>query len=602
MESMMAQQAMAPAFFYYSPDPSPENRHHGHFIPHPQPQSHHAHPYAHHAMPQQMHMFPQVPVLPSTPLPSTPGYSRPSSSCSQPPMHTQGKPSFTSAPQQQVLTPQASPVRVHQALHRPTIVLDTVKFDESEGMCYPQTPPLSAAGSVMGSPGGCDMLATPLNPMFSGLEGTPMGMKEEVDVLPVEQFPMLDWNTCSSPPMTPMYLPQQSPYQAAQPQFCASAPASPAPGHQSDFAITSSSISCPSLSPCSSPYAASEQGLDFCDPRNLTVGTVNPTLAPEFSALPTLSAGDNEEHDLVAYSQQQTSAASEVTPPVPHGLPIFDDFSDLDSEDSFVNGLVNLGEQAQASQARSRSSSGATSHHSFSDYSEYNESFGMPSPPDSAASSSDGHRQKRIKTESAQDADQSGSEPQQSTPEHNHQTSSAAAESNSPNNCGGSSGASENGSTPQVPPSGPNRRGRKQSLTEDPSKTFICELCNRRFRRQEHLKRHYRSLHTHDKPFECNECGKKFSRSDNLTQHARTHGSGAIVMNLIDDPNMAAAYGHPPPGMSYAPAMSGPPGPDEYSHFGKVLFQVASEMPANGGDMSSNDEDSNGKKKRKRTD
>lgn len=409
-----------------------------------------------------------------------------------------------------------------------------------------------------------------------------------------------------------VYLPQQSPYQAhgpaqaqaqpAQPQFCASAPASPAPGHQSDLCITSSSISCPSLSPCPSPYAASEQGLDFCDPRNLTVGTVNPTLAPEFSALATLSAGDNEEQDLNAYGQQQTTQSpSEVTPPVPHGLPIFDDFSDLDSEDSFVNGLVNLGEQAQAFQARSRSSSGATSH-SFSDYSEYNESFGMPSPPDSAASSSDGHRQKRIKTESAADAEQSSSEPQQTTPEHKHQSSSAAPESTSPNNCDGSSGASDNGSTPQVPPSGPNRRGRKQSLTEDPSKTFICELCNRRFRRQEHLKRHYRSLHTHDKPFECNECGKKFSRSDNLTQHARTHGSGAIVMNLIDDPNMAAAYGHPPPGMSYAPPMSGPPGPEEYSHFGKVLFQVASEMPANGSDMSSNDEDSNGKKKRKRSD
>jgi len=79
------------------------------------------------------------------------------------------------------------------------------------------------------------------------------------------------------------------------------------------------------------------------------------------------------------------------------------------------------------------------------------------------------------------------------------------------------------------------RRGRKQSLTEDPSKTFVCTLCSRRFRRQEHLKRHYRSLHTHDKPFECNECGKKFSRSDNLSQHARTHGSGAIVMGVLED-------------------------------------------------------------------
>lgn len=81
------------------------------------------------------------------------------------------------------------------------------------------------------------------------------------------------------------------------------------------------------------------------------------------------------------------------------------------------------------------------------------------------------------------------------------------------------------------------RRGRKQSLTEDPSKTFVCHLCTRRFRRQEHLKRHFRSLHTKDKPFSCNECGKKFSRSDNLSQHARTHGS-SIHMSLIDGSEM----------------------------------------------------------------
>jgi hypothetical protein len=84
-----------------------------------------------------------------------------------------------------------------------------------------------------------------------------------------------------------------------------------------------------------------------------------------------------------------------------------------------------------------------------------------------------------------------------------------------------------------------NRRGRKQSLTEDPSKTFVCTLCSRRFRRQEHLKRHYRSLHTQDKPFECHECGKKFSRSDNLAQHARTHGGGSVVMGVLDSSDMS---------------------------------------------------------------
>ena len=85
--------------------------------------------------------------------------------------------------------------------------------------------------------------------------------------------------------------------------------------------------------------------------------------------------------------------------------------------------------------------------------------------------------------------------------------------------------------TPMVPVG---RRGRKQSLTEDPSKTFVCTLCSRRFRRQEHLKRHYRSLHTEDKPFECQDCGKKFSRSDNLAQHTRTHGGSGMPMTMSD--------------------------------------------------------------------
>ncbi|KAI6807195.1 hypothetical protein KC340_g18664 [Hortaea werneckii] len=88
------------------------------------------------------------------------------------------------------------------------------------------------------------------------------------------------------------------------------------------------------------------------------------------------------------------------------------------------------------------------------------------------------------------------------------------------------------------------RRGRKQSLTDDPSKTFVCTLCSRRFRRQEHLKRHYRSLHTHEKPFECTDCGKKFSRSDNLSQHQRTHGAGTVVMGVLAQPGEQQM--HPP--------------------------------------------------------
>lgn len=66
-------------------------------------------------------------------------------------------------------------------------------------------------------------------------------------------------------------------------------------------------------------------------------------------------------------------------------------------------------------------------------------------------------------------------------------------------------------------------RGRKPSLVPDLSKQFGCEFCDRRFKRQEHLKRHVRSLHMGEKPFECHICNKSFSRSDNLNQHIKTH-------------------------------------------------------------------------------
>jgi uncharacterized Zn-finger protein len=69
----------------------------------------------------------------------------------------------------------------------------------------------------------------------------------------------------------------------------------------------------------------------------------------------------------------------------------------------------------------------------------------------------------------------------------------------------------------------PPRRGRKPTLEYDPAKQFVCSYCKRRFKRQEHLKRHVRSLHTHERPFDCELCGKKFSRSDNLAQHIKTH-------------------------------------------------------------------------------
>ncbi|ODV58585.1 uncharacterized protein ASCRUDRAFT_39022, partial [Ascoidea rubescens DSM 1968] len=54
-------------------------------------------------------------------------------------------------------------------------------------------------------------------------------------------------------------------------------------------------------------------------------------------------------------------------------------------------------------------------------------------------------------------------------------------------------------------------------------KPFQCISCEFGFRRQEHLKRHFRSVHSSERPFPCKFCDKKFSRSDNLAQHLKTH-------------------------------------------------------------------------------
>ena len=141
------------------------------------------------------------------------------------------------------------------------------------------------------------------------------------------------------------------------------------------------------------------------------------------------------------------------------------------------------------------------------------------------------------------------------------------------------------------------RRGRKQSLTDDPSKQFVCTICNRRFRRQEHLKRHIRSLHTGEKPFACTDCGKSFSRSDNLAQHARTHGSGAIVMEVME----GATYQQRDGATGGAPA--------EPTVLGNYLFEAA--QAAITSDSSSSRSDSSpsppfecapSSKKRKRSD
>jgi len=283
-----------------------------------------------------------------------------------------------------------------------------------------------------------------------------------------------------------------------------------------------------------------------------------------------------------------------------HGLPAFDQFSDLDSEEDFVNGLVNFPPTDNVQflgSKRQRTSSGSDlvsidngtfiSEDEFEEFEEFEDSeqFAdacLPSPPASGAETNAKKEKRAKKSKKARrDEDEdstefdnlvrsrkytvpmdaaSGAPAQESTSEAQQNNSAPSQSGSSEQHATNSVMGSESGATPTQAPV--NRRGRKQSLTEDPSKTFVCEICNRRFRRQEHLKRHYRSLHTEDKPFECHECGKKFSRSDNLSQHSRTHGSGAIVMGVLEEGEL--------------PSEHLDSGDGEHIHsLGSVLFNVA---------------------------
>jgi len=209
---------------------------------------------------------------------------------------------------------------------------------ESDMYYYPSTPPLSASGSVISSPSSCDVLPTPMNTMFYGLEGFE-GVKEGCEgEVQSENLAGSDWARCGSPPLTPVFIHPNSLMSNGTSELL-------------------SATACPSLSPSPSPYprsVISEQDFDFCDPRNLTVGngsSANPnqTLksSAEFPALPTLCAGDDEHRFMLGGEAYTKAAETNNTfdfsgPQHCHSLPTFDQFSDLDSEDEFVNGLVNF--------------------------------------------------------------------------------------------------------------------------------------------------------------------------------------------------------------------------------------------------------------------
>ncbi|KAI5815948.1 hypothetical protein BZA77DRAFT_69681 [Pyronema omphalodes] len=382
-------------------------------------------------------------------------------------------------------------------IHAPTpmLALTQEALQKSSGLLTPSSPPLLG----LDGPNGGDVYFFPPTPTLESSD-IPSAMSSHL-ATPISQPAWLLDDACNGT-LTPSELELPSTPQLWKERT----PITPdcSFGHNLSY-FSQPLLSCPSLSPSSSS-AADIDPLDFCDPRQLSyssddldtypikledpdfgsfcddvpMGTINPAALfggikrqrDEDDDMLEFSSDDEEESVLgESVSSSTTSSPGLLMPPSPPA-------SDRNSveprswkkvkteDDSEIEDIIDS--------TRSRSEDGFLQ-------------FLTPTPTEGSFSSSSPN------FEQEHDHDH----------EHSHDDAPTPA--------------------PVV------RRGRKQSLTEDPSKTFVCHLCTRRFRRQEHLKRHFRSLHTKDKPFSCGECGKKFSRSDNLSQHARTHGSAIQV-------------------------------------------------------------------------
>ncbi|KAH8807379.1 hypothetical protein F5884DRAFT_674767 [Xylogone sp. PMI_703] len=59
-----------------------------------------------------------------------------------------------------------------------------------------------------------------------------------------------------------------------------------------------------------------------------------------------------------------------------------------------------------------------------------------------------------------------------------------------------------------------------------------CNICDRRFSKTEHLKRHERA-HTKERPYKCITCNKSFSRSDVLYRHSKGHAAKKHPTEII---------------------------------------------------------------------
>ena len=354
-----------------------------------------------------------------------------------------------------------------------------------------------------------------------------------------------------------------------------------------------SATSCPSLSPSPSPGPASATAeTSVCDPRSLTV--TSSTQSEEAPCLPTLCPADEVEcQKMLRGNDSAGQADAQEAPPVVteffgvNGLPSFEPLFELDSEDEITASLAQYSpvEDLQCPPSKRQctidvgtTSSAQANFQSEESPSEFDEelmSSVLMTPINSShcvtpATSGLPHvNTQPLLNQGLQVGQIANGMPFQTDDAELFSALPEQTPVSTPgrvNSDAGLPSGSEDGNSSSTK-SQIGRRGRKQSLTEDPSKTFVCTLCSRRFRRQEHLKRHYRSLHTHEKPFECGDCGKKFSRSDNLSQHQRTHGAGAIVMGVLDESELRRQSIE-----SFDSA--------DGSAFGDVMFDGSISMPA----------------------
>ncbi|KAL8674337.1 MAG: hypothetical protein Q9168_001266 [Polycauliona sp. 1 TL-2023] len=529
-------------FFYYNPEP-------GHFSPRPSAEyegypMQHFPPHMYHADMMALGHAPHM-------------YGRQAPSAS--PVYLPPK---TAMALQSFNTPVASPRPLHQRpafLHSNdglALSLNT-ECSTPDLFVYPSTPPLSVSASTVNSPPStCGILPTPVSGgrlPSDNLEGVKEGCEGEVQT---EILAGGDWTRCGSPPLTPVFINPTSLAAARQ-----------------DPDLLSLESSCPSLSPSPSPVPCStvsdQSDFDFCDPRELFVNPANSTFPTNTVNLQSLAGGDHEPTShlgshLIKSESHFTNSFDSLGATTLGSLAAFDTLSDFDSENGFVTHLAQSSPAEEVTYSQNKrqrlellsfDDEDILSEDSFDDFDTQNDAarVSLPSSPHSRRASETGSTKMKSKKRSAPkkavaskilvSADSKASDTTQSAEEgpspqqtSGQQQSSSVQESNS-----GSSDtnpAASSTGTPAAASQPISRRGRKQSLTEDPSKQFVCTLCSRRFRRQEHLKRHYRSLHTHDKPFKCNDCGKQFSRSDNLSQHARTHGTGAMVMGVLEEGEM----------------------------------------------------------------